>query len=336
MYQISIVIPVYNCESYIAECVNSVIDQDPNGDRYEIICIDDGSTDGSLDLLLSIKKNRPNMLVLTQTNHGISYTRNRGMQLASGEYLMFLDSDDALEEGSLSYIYKKCHSMDLDGYFFDGRILSDGNDPIENGFLPDTYNRKKDFGFFESGRDMYYAMTLANKLLVNVFFCAIRRKTLNDAGITFVEGLIHEDEVYSLGLMNHLGKVMHENKRLYVRRVRTGSIMTGTDALIHIRHYREVFKLLEGQLKNTSDQKEIFVLRFKMSQIIRSISTRFAFDEEVGVEKNLVSSIDSLAKNYDYFDLKTRLMWFLASTRALRRMLRIILCFKEKLSKRNL
>jgi len=91
---VSLVVPIYNTSAYLRQCLDSLVHQ--TYPHLEIICIDDGSTDHSLDIALSYDKD-PRVRVISQTNRGCSSCRNRGLQLASGEYIMFIDSDDWLD-----------------------------------------------------------------------------------------------------------------------------------------------------------------------------------------------------------------------------------------------
>lgn len=91
---VSLVVPIYNTSAYLGQCLDSLVHQ--TYPHLEIICIDDGSTDHSLDIALTYDKD-PRVRVISQTNRGCSACRNRGLQLASGEYIMFIDSDDWLD-----------------------------------------------------------------------------------------------------------------------------------------------------------------------------------------------------------------------------------------------
>ncbi len=92
--KISIIIPIYNTEQYLNKCLNSVCNQTYT--NLEIICINDGSTDSSLDILRSIQDER--IKIIDITNHGVGYARNLGIKEASGEFMIFIDSDDYVEK----------------------------------------------------------------------------------------------------------------------------------------------------------------------------------------------------------------------------------------------
>lgn len=103
--RVSVIIPVYNAELHIRECLDSILTQ--NNQRIEVICVDDGSTDNSLAILREYEENHPEMIVLTQENAGAGAARNAGLKIARGEYLSFLDADDYFEPDMLYRAYQK-------------------------------------------------------------------------------------------------------------------------------------------------------------------------------------------------------------------------------------
>lgn len=101
--KISVIIPVYNTSIYLRQCLDSVLEQD--FDDYEVICVNDGSTDNSLEILREYEKKSSKIKVIDQTNSGVATTRNTGLKNASGDFLAFLDSDDFIRENYLSKLY---------------------------------------------------------------------------------------------------------------------------------------------------------------------------------------------------------------------------------------
>lgn len=113
--KISIIIPLYNGERYIAHCIDSVLTQDLGGINYEIVIVNDGSIDGSAEIVNKYQLEYPNLFtVIHQDNKGASEARRVGLQYASGDYLVFLDSDDWLEKSALKQMYDRCILNDLD------------------------------------------------------------------------------------------------------------------------------------------------------------------------------------------------------------------------------
>ena len=110
--KISVIVPVYNAKNYIEKTLNSILSQ--SIDSLEIIVINDGSTDGSKDILDYYDKTYSNIKVIHQENKGVSISRNLGILLATGEYIGFVDSDDLLDEKMYESMYKKAISYDAD------------------------------------------------------------------------------------------------------------------------------------------------------------------------------------------------------------------------------
>ena len=106
MIKISVIIPVYNVEKYLDKCISSVLKQ--NMTDFEIIICDDASTDGSLKIIENYKKKDSRIKSIThKENQGLSVSRNDGMEIASGEYIFFLDSDYYIKQNVLTTLYQK-------------------------------------------------------------------------------------------------------------------------------------------------------------------------------------------------------------------------------------
>ena len=101
--KISVIIPVYNVEKYLRECLDSIVNQ--TFKDIEIICVDDGSTDKSLEILREYEQKDKRIIVISQPNKGVSTARNIGMQQATGKYMMFVDSDDYITQNACELIY---------------------------------------------------------------------------------------------------------------------------------------------------------------------------------------------------------------------------------------
>lgn len=110
--KISIIIPVYNTEKYLKECIESAMHQTLTD--IEIICVNDGSTDTSLEILKSFAEKDNRLKIVTQQNKGQSAARNTGLKIATGEYIAFLDSDDFFENIFAEQMYQKAQSQDAD------------------------------------------------------------------------------------------------------------------------------------------------------------------------------------------------------------------------------
>src|SRR3989339_194775 len=102
MKMISVIIPCYNVENYIEQCLESIINQSYKD--IQIICVDDGSADNTPDILSKYSAKDVRIQIITQHNHGISAARNTGLQIASGDYIAFVDGDDWLETDAFEHV----------------------------------------------------------------------------------------------------------------------------------------------------------------------------------------------------------------------------------------
>ena len=107
---LSIVIPAYNVEQYIARCLDSCLNQDIPSDDYEIIVINDGSTDDTLSIIKTYVTHNKNLKYISRENRGLSITRNEGLSKAQGTFIWFVDSDDWIAPNCLASIQKQCKS----------------------------------------------------------------------------------------------------------------------------------------------------------------------------------------------------------------------------------
>ena len=114
MKQLSIIIPVYNVEQYVYECLNSVFKQGLDESSFEVIIINDGTRDNSMTIIQELIASHSNIAVIEQENHGLSVARNNGMAKAKGEYILMLDSDDLLIDNSVKPLLEKALSTQVD------------------------------------------------------------------------------------------------------------------------------------------------------------------------------------------------------------------------------
>ena len=136
MRKVSIIIPIYNAENTIEKCISSILKQTYKD--YELLLIDDGSTDNSLKVIKKYSKYK-NIRILNQENHGVAYTRNRGIKEATGDYIMFIDNDDFIDsdyiEKHITIISKENSDIVISGY----RRINVENKVLHEEKLRDTY-----------------------------------------------------------------------------------------------------------------------------------------------------------------------------------------------------
>lgn len=130
MIKFSVIIPVYNVEKYIEECLISVLNQTLK--EIEIICIDDGSTDDTLRILNNLKEEDSRICIISQENKGLSSARNQGILKSKGQYIFYLDSDDKLELDALEKIYSVFSVNDYDILYFFSQLFCHRGKQINN------------------------------------------------------------------------------------------------------------------------------------------------------------------------------------------------------------
>lgn len=222
---ISVIIPVFNVEQYLAECLDSILSQ--GIENLEVICVNDGSMDTSLELVQKYAKDDPRFTVVDQINAGQSVARNIGISLARGEYLYFMDSDDYLVPGALNKLLTTARMECTDIVYFGAESFFEDRDlKLDHANYVNFYKRQPTFDHAVSG-DVLLMDQLENWL----FRCSIplqfiRREFLLDTGLRFKEGIIHEDELISCLLAAKSQRSLCIADSLYMRRVRANSTMT--------------------------------------------------------------------------------------------------------------
>lgn len=229
--KVSIIIPVYNVESYLVECLNSAISQDH--DNIEIIAIDDGSTDASRSILEAFRARHKNITVRSIKNQGLSTARNTGLEIATGEYILFLDSDDFIEKNTVSTCLKSFREHQPDMVFFSANIFFDGVDEnLGKQFRGERALSLQNKSF--SARSFFSQSVKLRSYLVSACLYIYKRHALGD--IRFYPGILHEDNLFTTRLLleNPHAKTACISDRLYNRRIRPDSIMTQKKQEKHI------------------------------------------------------------------------------------------------------
>ena len=127
----SIIVPAYNAEEYLERCIASMANQNFPYDEYEVIVVNDGSTDGTLDLLNDLCLKYSFLRYVTTVNGGLSRARNRGIKESVGEYLLFVDSDDSIRSNLLTQIYDELVKEELDMMLMDYLYLDSNGNPLK-------------------------------------------------------------------------------------------------------------------------------------------------------------------------------------------------------------
>lgn len=221
---ISVIIPVFNVEKYLHVCLNSVLNQ--SYQNFEVICIDDSSTDSSLEILEYFSKKDSRIKILkNDSNKGCGFSRNIGLNEAKGKYISFLDADDWLSPNTFEILVKKAEENQLDLLLFKAIVYYEDS---KNFGMEDYYDMKfmnkfenKIFNHFDLDKTKLFVMSNApwNKFYLKSF--------LEEYNIRFPnENLIHEDNPFFYNVITSAKRISIIDTYLYNRRRRPGSIMT--------------------------------------------------------------------------------------------------------------
>lgn len=203
---ISIIVPTYNAEKYLATCLDSILNQSYHD--IEVICINDGSTDSSLNILRSYEKRDTRIKVIDQKNRGLSGARNTGIENSSGEFLTFVDSDDKLEDGAIDKLY--------------AAIISDPTVGAAVGAIKVSYEAHEEL---RESDEYYYSIrysgiTELNDQVIDNFHCSacgvlLKRSIIDFNQLRFPEGLNYEDAYWHWCYFTRTAKVNFLNTPIY-------------------------------------------------------------------------------------------------------------------------
>lgn len=216
----SIIIPAYNAEAYLQRCLDSIFSQE--FDDYEVIVINDGSTDRTAALLEEYSSIHPNLQVLTQSNHGMSTARNRGIDKAKGEYILFVDSDDRLCPDALATLAPHLNGEDI--ICFGTQIYNESRGIYtDNPIQPTTTIPGWDYFNL-------YRLKSTPVHFVCIWQRVYRRGFLKENSLHFVDGLRRaEDDLFTTMAFLSAKQVKSIAGCFYIYTVRQGSITRSSD-----------------------------------------------------------------------------------------------------------
>lgn len=238
---ISLIIPVYNVEPYIAQCLDSIVSSTAAEELYEVIVVNDGTPDHSMDIVEEYACRYSNMTIINQQNQGLSAARMAGAKVARGEYIWFIDSDDWLQDGALDKVVsligmepkKDVYATPLRWRFEDNR--------------KDYLDIELDTPLLQQGKDILKSGDIFIWASQRYIF---RRDLLSDKNLFFPLGLLHEDEYFNRVLLYQSRSVLILNESLYNYRQRADSIM-GNRNIRSAYDMIKIYRLLKGYCMET-------------------------------------------------------------------------------------
>lgn len=278
MKAVSVIIPVYCVEAYIEECLVSVVNQTLKD--IEIICVNDGTPDNSMEIVKKYAENDARIVIVNKENGGLSSARNAGLKAATGKYIYFLDSDDYILENTLERLYSVAEEHQLDSIFFDADSFFE-NKELEKRHQSymEYYHRDDACKEVLPGQQFLKTMVEGGYWRPSAALQMNRREMLLENNIWFKEGIIHEDNLFSLQVSIYSKAAMHLPERFYQRRLREDSIMTSKSVLQSTEGYfvsiLDAIPIIQKEIKSEEMlrvyKKELVRMRNKAASMLQQL-----------------------------------------------------------------
>lgn len=301
---LSIIIPLYNVEKYVHRCLSSVLNQPITVSDYEIIIVNDGSTDNSLSIVKDVVTNAPNVTIINQENKGLSAARNAGLAVARGKYIWFIDSDDWVANDVLNNIF----------------------DTIKNNNNPDVIELSRIKFIDQTQKEQRYIVSdsapmngkkylAKNSYQTSAAVFVFKQALLHKRSLLFIEGVFHEDNDFIPKLLFFAQSVAFYRPIVYYHRYNKGSI-TNT------KGYKRISDLLLIAQKQVEFQEEfcetqsdkLIFNRVVMNTLMYLLSLLLAFDDNqmaIAYVKQIAKSSKLSAQFKISHNKKHKLVWLL-------------------------
>jgi len=260
--KLTVIIPIYNVEEYLKECINSIIAEEIKS--LEIIGVNDGSTDKSLDILKKIKAQNKNIniKIINQKNSGISVARNKGLKEAKGEYVYFIDSDDFLQKNGLKILLKEIEKEDAD---------------IIRGDYVEYYDEKKIIRVnkiqnnMSEGRE--YLIENRHNFIPMVWNSIYRTSFLKKNNLKFMENILNEDVEFNFKACYLAEKIIEKKVFMYNYRQRNNSIMSAESLL-----EKRKIEFIKSSYEVANSLNKFLMEKKEKNKILKKMVFRYYFN----------------------------------------------------------
>ncbi len=285
--KVSLVVPIYNSEEYVARCLDSLLKQTLK--EIEIICVNDGSTDSSHEILMTYANKYPNIKIFTKENGGCGSARNMGIDNSSGEYVEFVDSDDELKIDAVEKMYKSAKKNNSDLVVCGMQRIDDVTDKL---ITSDMTKVKKEF------------VTLDNESIFNLLFInpgpcnkMHRREIFKDA--RFPKIPVVDDLMLTLKYIPNIKVISFVKEPLYIYKVRRESGVN-TVAYSTYEKMKEMFVEIKNKYLSLQLDKKYIEYIDKMAYIHVGVSMlyRMCFIKNINIGNEISKTIEYLDNNF--------------------------------------
>lgn len=284
MIKVSVIVPVYNSEKYLKTCIDSLLNQ--TFEDIEIILINDESTDNSLDILLDYEWNYPNKIKVIDGSHkGAGHARNIGIDLAQGEYIMFVDSDDFIQKDTIKKAYECAVSTNADIVRYDFNRVFNNKKFSSMILYPNLKENTKNIHKLEDNYLLRENLGPCNKLF--------SRKIIGDS--RFPEDILFEDAPFVLEKIIKADKIVHLNDSLYNYTFNPNSIM-GKNLFHKNEKILDILKSMD-MIDDSSKELSEYINSIKLINCIHIFNDTILWKElSIEEKRNLYTYLIELVK----------------------------------------
>ena len=289
MIKLSIIVPIYNVEKYIEECIRSLYSQDIPLEEYEVICVDDCSPDQSASIVERLQKEYPTLkLIRHKRNKKLGGARNTGIKVADGKYIMFVDSDDMLKPDCLKQLINEMETGHDDFIHFNVMPLyADGS----NGKEPHYDVEQSQM----TGADLFFNKSLCWQDQI----CAWRKiycmEFLQCNNLYFSEDIMYEDNDYAMRVAAAADKCRHIEYSPYINRQNMESVTRVPVSMSRISYWQKTWPIITSLLDTIGKKDARFVdlinfyMRYDLWDVLNNMY-KLPRDQRKSVKQNLTVS----------------------------------------------
>lgn len=298
---VSIIVPIYKVEKYLNECLDSILGQTYRD--LQIILIDDGSPDGCGAICDEYALRDDRIVVIHSQNGGLSAARNKGLALCEGDYVLFLDSDDYLEQNAVEVLHQTAEKDKLDILMYDSISFDETAADV-----PETeikkYIRKNDYSSLQTGAEMFLEMVRNDEYRSPVQYYFYNRKFIEKNDLIFHEGILHEDEEFNFFALLYAQRVKHIPDVLYHHRFRADSIMGAKSTYKNTFSCYEIIKAMmanaDSFLSNPQTENAFKVALARMMRVFY-YRVEVSADAQTDNTQDLINDLKHSFKEVHYY-----------------------------------
>ena len=306
MINLSIIIPFYNVEKYIAQCLDSVFNQDIPEEEFEVICVNDVSPDNSRDIVREYQRKHANLILIEHDiNKKLGGARNTGIRAAKGKYILFLDSDDMLKPNSLKSLVSEIDSQQDDYIHFNSiKFYNDGSMDEELSFDIDNQQTTGVNLFFSKGLTWQYQINACRKIY--------RKDFLLSNNLFFEEDIMYEDNDYAMRVAASAKKCRHLDISPHLYRQNPESVTNAPVSPSRLIYWQKTWPIIIALLDTIGMQDVRFVdlirfyIRYDLWDVLNNLY-KLPRDQRKIVKHNL--SMSEWLRYISFLPLKRRLAY---------------------------